>query len=188
MRPKVLIIVLLFGCFVVVALLLFRGGSPNTAPGVDQGPADQTSDVASSNSDTTMKPTTTAPPPLSLADMTRQGASAESKNPLDMTPEEKHEAYVATRVQELDEMGTSGDLDSLNTLLSELGNREPEIRKAALEAIVQFGSRDVIPKLEDAELQVDDPHEKAAIADAIEFLQLPTLLEYRAAVGGAPAH
>jgi hypothetical protein len=46
-----------------------------------------------------------------------------------------------------------------------------------LEATVQFRSRDAIPRLLDAASQTDDPHEKAAIADAIEFLKLPTLSE-----------
>ncbi len=69
------------------------------------------------------------------------------------------------------------DAASLNQILSELANRDPRIRKAALEATIQFGSRDAIPKLTDAATQTDDPREKAAITDAIEFLKLPSLTE-----------
>ena len=66
---------------------------------------------------------------------------------------------------------------SLDIVLSELTNRDPEIRKAALEATLQVRSREAIPRLMEAAEQTDDPREKAAIADAIEFLKLPTLAE-----------
>lgn len=96
---------------------------------------------------------------------------------MNQTPEAKHAAFVEARVAELQDMGAADDLDSLNNILSDLDNRDPEIRKAALEAAVQFGSSDAIPKLEDAELQVEDAHEKAAFADAIEFLQQPSFAQ-----------
>ena len=79
------------------------------------------------------------------------------------------------------------DRANLDTILSELSNRDPEIRKAALEATIQFGSRDAIPKLADAVSQTDDPNEKAAIADAIEFLKLPSLTEIHAQSSSQPA-
>jgi hypothetical protein len=94
--------------------------------------------------------------------------------------ETTHEEYVAARVAELGEFAMSDDATSLDTILSELTNRDPEIRKAAREAAVQFGSRDAIPKLADVALQTDDAHEKAALTDAIEFLKLPTLTEFQA--------
>jgi HEAT repeat protein len=80
------------------------------------------------------------------------------------------------------------DRGSLDTILSELGNRDPEIRKAALEATIQFGSRDAIPKLADAVSQTDDPTEKAALTDAIEFLKLPSLTEIRQQSGKSVAN
>jgi HEAT repeat protein len=84
---------------------------------------------------------------------------------------------VAKRVAELQDLGMEDDSQSLNTILSELSNRDPRIRRAAVDASVQFGSRDAIPNLEDAAAQTDDPHDKAAILDAIEFLKLPTISE-----------
>src|SRR5207248_9485002 len=69
---------------------------------------------------------------------------------------------------------------SLDTILAELTNRDPEIRKAALDAAIQFGSRDAIPKLADVASRTDDAHEKAALADAIEFLKLPSLSDVEA--------
>ena len=75
------------------------------------------------------------------------------------------------------DLAMADDSDSLNTILSELTNRDPQIRKAALEACVQFGSRDAIPRLSDVVSQTDDPKEKAEIVEAIEFLKLPSATE-----------
>jgi len=89
----------------------------------------------------------------------------------------QHQTYVEKRTEELMDLAMSDDRSSLETILSELTNRDPEIRKAALEATIQFGSRDAIPKLMDVVLQVDDPKEKANILEAIEFLKLPSATE-----------
>ena len=114
--------------------------------------------------------------------MSPKGEQATDANP-DLTTEQ-HQAYVETRVSELLELGTKDDPTSLETILGELTNRDPEIRKAAVEASMQFGSRDAIPKLMDAAAQTDDPHEKAEILEAIEFLKLPSLSETLAQAGG----
>jgi len=102
--------------------------------------------------------------------------------------EDAHKTYVEQRSSQLMEMAMNDDRGSLDTILSELGNRDPEIRKAALEATIQFGSRDAIPKLADAVSQTDDPSEKAALTDAIEFLKLPSLTEIRQQSGKSVAH
>jgi cystathionine beta-lyase family protein involved in aluminum resistance len=73
------------------------------------------------------------------------------------------------------------DSSSLDTILSELTNADPQIRKAALEATIQFASRDAIPKLAEVAAQTDDPQEEIALNDAIEFLKLPSLTEVIAA-------
>lgn len=91
--------------------------------------------------------------------------------------EEQREAQVAARIAELRELSTKTDRGSLDTLLSELRNPEAEIREAALDIISQSGNRGAIPGLIDAAAQIEDPREKQAIAEAIEFLKLPTLTE-----------
>lgn len=198
MRPKVLISVLALGC-VGVGLVLFlwtQAGPramPPPTPADPTAAATQPSDSTAKNSELAMKPVSPADAAVEAAKtatpaVTNQAPDMDDDDPLNPSPEAKHRAYVAARVNELEEMGSADDLDSLNTLLSELGNRDPEIRKAALEAIVQFDSLDAIPKLEDAELQADDPHERVAIADAIEFIKLPPITELRPRPGGAPAH
>ncbi len=92
----------------------------------------------------------------------------------------QHQTYVEKRTEELMDLAMSDDRSSLETILSELTNRDPEIRKAALQATIQFGSRDAIPKLMDVVSQVDDPKEKADIVEAIEFLKLPSATEVAA--------
>jgi hypothetical protein len=84
---------------------------------------------------------------------------------------------VAARVTELRQLSMNEDAASLDSILSDLNNREPRIRAASLEAAIQFGSRGALPKLMDAAAQTDDPREKAALAEAIEFLKLPSLTE-----------
>ena len=95
-----------------------------------------------------------------------------------LSPEARHKAYVEKRIEELDDLSTENDPASLNTILSELTNRDPQIRKAALSAAIQFGSRDAIPKLQEAATETDDPAEKAELLDAVEFLKLPSLTDY----------
>jgi hypothetical protein len=91
--------------------------------------------------------------------------------------EEQREAQVAARIAELRELSTKTDRGSLDTLLSELRNPQPEIREAALDIISESGNRGAIPGLIDAAAQTEDEGEKQAITKAIEFLQLPTLTE-----------
>jgi hypothetical protein len=89
----------------------------------------------------------------------------------------RHQAYVEARSAELMDLGMTEDINSLGTILSELGNRDPSIRKAAIEAAGQFGNRDAVPSLKEAALQSDDPEEKLAIRDAIESLTTPSLFD-----------
>src|SRR5258708_8468865 len=93
-------------------------------------------------------------PPVAIA--------VESSVPSDEdSPTAKRNDYVESRVDELMELAMNDDSASLDTILSELTNRDPKIRKGALEATIQFGSRDAIPRMLDAASQTDDPREKA---------------------------
>jgi len=94
-------------------------------------------------------------------------------------PEEltNHQAYVERRVAELQDLATENDGPSLTAILSELTNRDRDIRAAAIEAAVQFGSRDAIPGLTEAAAQLDDPVQRSEINKAIAFLELPSVSE-----------
>ena len=82
-----------------------------------------------------------------------------------------------SRIAELRELSLADDPISLSTILSELNNPDTRIRTAALDATIQFGSREAIPGLEAAAARADDPQDKRALEQAIEFLKLPSLTE-----------
>ena len=91
--------------------------------------------------------------------------------------QEQLEARVAARIAELQDLSNKKDAASLETLLSEVRNTDPEIRQAALDAISQSGNRSAIPGLQEAAARTEDVGEKQAIGEVIEFLKLPTLTE-----------
>src|SRR5882724_8172396 len=93
------------------------------------------------------------------------------------SPKAQHQAYVESRSAELVELGMNDDPASFATIMGELENRDPDVRKAALQAAVQFGNRDAIPRLMDAAAQTDDAREKSDILKTIDFLKLPSLSE-----------
>lgn len=107
-----------------------------------------------------------------------QGAVVEASE-----TEDTHAVYVTARSDELMELAMKDDSASLDSILGELTNRDPQIRKAALEATIQFGSRDAIPKLLDAAAQTDDSQEKAELTQAAEFLKAPSASEILAQRG-----
>ena len=90
-----------------------------------------------------------------------------------------HETYVRSRLIQLGELGRQDDPVSLHGILSKLTNSTLAIRQAALDAAVQFGSRDAIPALKQAAAVTPDPREKVAFLDAADYLELPSLTELR---------
>ncbi len=66
---------------------------------------------------------------------------------------------------------------SLPTLLDKVTNPIPEVRRAALEAVQALNDTNAIPRLRLALTQLEDPHDKAAILDVIEYLQLPDVMD-----------
>jgi HEAT repeat protein len=189
MRRNVVLILVLLAFLAIAGLLLFQPkqtpsqspliskspeSSSNTNPAAHSAPADlapapPAGIVSDKDADTDSEPT-------SQAMMANSDPKTTNDSSAD-TPEARHQAFVDARTIELMDLAMNDDSQSLNTILSELNNRDPEVRKAAVEAAVQFGSRDAIPNLMDAAAQTDDPKEKAEIMEAIHFLKSPTLSE-----------
>jgi HEAT repeat protein len=174
MRPKVVIIVITLGLFVFGTLFAIRQSanrpSKNSGPQPTISGTTQPSDSLASAKAQPLAEHAAAP----------SGKGTPSDSASTASTEDAHQAYVEKRTAELMDIAMTDDRANLDTILSELANRDPEIRKAALDATIQFGSRDAIPKLTDAISQTDDPNEKTALADAIEFLKLPSLTEIQA--------
>jgi len=92
-------------------------------------------------------------------------------------PPDSAQEKIAMRIAELQDLSRNDDATSLNTIVSEVTNPDADIRKAALEAAKQFGSRDAIPGLRAIAEQATDPELKVEITKTIEFLELPSLTE-----------
>lgn len=88
-----------------------------------------------------------------------------------------HADYVRQRADELMTLAMRNDSASLETILSELQNSDPQIRKAALDATVQFSDRAAIPRLRDLAARTSDDQEKEQLLDAANYLALPSLTE-----------
>ncbi len=91
---------------------------------------------------------------------------------------EIHESfeYVASideRIGILEELSRSRNPSDLTSILIDLKNPEPIIRRAAVRAAVDFGSPEAVPELQNELAAADDPEEKTSLQRAIEFLQLP---------------
>jgi hypothetical protein len=178
MRPKIVIIILTLGLFVLGSLFAIRHTTDRATRSSDPQPtASATTQPSDALASAKTDPTPAVAPPKNSPQSVAQPTNS---------TEDAHQAYVEKRTAELMDMAMTDERANLDSILSELSNRDPEIRKAALEATIQFGSRDAIPKMADAASQTDDPNEKAAIADAIEFLKLPSLTEIRAQSSSPP--
>jgi hypothetical protein len=177
MRGRLVIGVLLLGV-ASLAVWFLAGQKPAGLTDLQAPPStDQSADAGTPNTSPGAEPPNETPKESASAPPVAKEATSGSDDLMTETPEAKHEAYVAKRVAELQDLGMENDAASLDTILSELDNADPSIRQAAVDAAVQFGSRDAIPRLLAAASQASEPKEKSAILDAIEFLKMPTLTE-----------
>ena len=162
MTPKV-VIPLLLTAFAVLLLahLLPYGREAPTTPSTAENAAesDKLAKVEEYQPGTQTQPAAT--------DVTQLGQ--------DQMPIGQQEEYVEARIAELAQLAMDNDSYGLQIILSELSNRNAQIRQAARDAAVQFGSADAIPALADSALQTDDPQEKVDIQKAISFLKLPSM-------------
>jgi len=177
MRRNLVIAVLVVGAAATMAWLL--AGRRAVGPVEIEAPpaADLSADAGAINTSPGTEAAADVPGESAAPAVNMQERATNSDAAMAETPEAQQEAYAARRVVELQDLGMEDDSASLDAILSELNNRDPSIRQAAVEAAVQFGSRDAIPRLTDAAAQTEDPKEKSAILEAIEFLKLPTLTE-----------
>jgi hypothetical protein len=160
MRLKVVIGTLLAGGALVLALLFFLSPAPSR-PG-----------------DARIEPSGPEAGHASGSNVVRPGTatSGAALGPAALDPE----AAVNQRLEELGRLALMNDTASRDTLLLELHNPDWRIRAEALEALVQFGDRSVIPQLEEMAAQTQDPLEKQAIQEAVQYLKLPSLTEHLA--------
>jgi hypothetical protein len=95
-----------------------------------------------------------------------------------MPSKEESEEFVRRRTAELNGLAMQNSPEAHQQIVDELKNPDKEIRKAALEALKQANDRSVVPQMQQLAGQTDDPGEKQAILDAIDFINLPSLTEH----------
>jgi hypothetical protein len=182
MRAKVILTASALALAVLLPALYFHYKSDNPPPAVEQQAA------AGDNA----APAGLPPILKRVAQGRPEGLPARPANPMHLSGSD-HDNYVLERRAELTGLGMSGNPASLKIILSELENPEPEIRKTALSATIDFGSKDAIPILQRELSWATDPQEQVDIKKAIEFLQLPSFgsgggaISQQRADGSAPA-
>ncbi|MGA2789134.1 MAG: HEAT repeat domain-containing protein [Verrucomicrobiota bacterium] len=167
MRPKVVLAILLMAAGVLaVAVMLSKVFRPQ--------PAVATVPVAITHSNSS--PVTLAPKPavvIAPAPVTITNRATNAIAPQD------HEEYVKNRYEELMDLAREDSPAAIQQIMAELKNPDRAIRKAALDALEQANDRSVVPQMQQIADQTDDPDDKQAIQDAIDFINLPSLTEVR---------
>jgi hypothetical protein len=161
MRPKVVIITLLLGVGVLILIASIHGimsrqdGQP--LPPVSSGaPAELTNTK-----------------PVKVA---RSQDNPAETNIVAVTPDEERAAQKQKDLEAISDalISGAGDPRSVFEIANRLENPDAEVRKAALEATMHLGDTNVMPYLNVALENIQDPREKVGIMDAIAYLQLPT--------------
>jgi hypothetical protein len=93
--------------------------------------------------------------------------------------EQLRAADVAKELNQIREIQGEGPADATSTalLLSKVTHPEFAVRKAALESLVQLNAASAVPGLEQALAMAEDPREKVALMDAIDYLKAPELMQ-----------
>ena len=95
-------------------------------------------------------------------------------------PQETTEQTKAQKIEQLNDLATNDDNESLSTILQELDNPDKDIRSTALEAAIQFGeTTNTIARLKDLLSRTSDPAEQKELLEAIEFIALPSISELK---------
>ena len=175
MRTKVVLSASVLAVLVLAPALYFRFAPSSPSP--DQSaPAPEQAAAA---------PAVAAPVaahPRRVVAPANDGAGVTVPDTADSTSDNPEDA-VAERVAQLTQLGMSDDPADLKIILTELNNKNSEIRTSALAAVVQFGSKDAIPALKNEMSWTEDPEEKVEIKKAIDYLNLPSFEEFTANLG-----
>lgn len=190
MRTTVLSVLLALAVVVALGVAIYRFRSRTdvvTAPTPDSAP---NAEVMPSGADVSSAPdlpeTLNAPASVKSAPVS-SASPAKNRGPSEFRGQEAlSEEMVEAKVAELAALTEVADTNSLRALVRHLDHPMPAIRVAALTEIVNVASRDAIPMLKEALGRTADPREKVKIIEAIEYLELPTLTEWRKAKGKLP--
>jgi len=102
--------------------------------------------------------------PWDLDEIARRYREAES-------PEERTDALL--------ELGLSDDPRVLEYMLRELDRADPARRESLIAGVVQFGSREAVPRLRALAARAPDEAARRELLEAADYLALPSLSELR---------
>jgi|ERR1039458_3843734 hypothetical protein len=161
MRPKVIILILVaaFGLLGIIALL--KGVTGKNA-GADDGQP-------------TIAKTATG---ADSADTNNQPAPAGGSNNSVAVSDELRAAIIDKQVDEIRDL--QGQVDGTNNLMiitaiiGKMSNPEVQVQKAALDALRQLDDTNAVPGLQQVAAGINDPREKVAILDTIDYIKLPS--------------
>ena len=92
--------------------------------------------------------------------------------------EEARAAQVQNELDQINALIVGGQNPSTTSmLLAKLSHPEAEVRKAAVDALVDLNDTNAIPAMEQAVAGVQDPREKVAMLDALAYLKLPSITD-----------
>jgi len=163
MRPKLVILVLIVAIGVIALAAVLKGVLGGHAPQQAIAPEPPPAEPA----------TSTATSPQVSANSSNTAAILEQLRAAEVDRE-------LDQIRELQAGGTDNP-QTTGLLLGKVTHRETEVRKAALEALVQLNDTNAIPGLEQAASLIQDPREKVAFMDAVSYLKLPGVTD-----GAAP--
>ena len=154
MRPKVVLLTLVVAMGLVALAVVLKGVGRQEKPEARKAP----------------EPAAAAVPAAPIVPNTSNTAAL---------LEQVRAAEVAKALDEVRELQAKGTIqpDATELLLAKVTHPEPEVRRAALAALVQLHATNALPGLEQAEALVENPREKVALMDAIDFLKLPTVTD-----------
>ena len=161
MRPKI-VVVTLVGAFAVLGLIALLKG----VAGKNAGAGGETTSTTGAAADAQAASTNSQPTAL----------SGHAGNPA--VSAEMRAAVIAKAIEEIQDIqaqanGTNNP-EIIAALLAKLTHPEPEVRKAALQAIKELNDTNAVPGLQQVANATKEPREKVAVLDVIDYLNLPS--------------
>lgn len=101
------------------------------------------------------------------------------KKPL--SPEQQAAAITQGElISSLFDAGSESTPAGIESVYAALGHPDAEVREAAVDVIIQYIGKDGIPRLRAAMAAAESPEEKKMMAEAIEFVELPSISDGKA--------
>lgn len=159
MRPKIVILTLCVAFFVLGLAAVLKGVARKRSESGETTQTLQTNSLSGSSTNTLLT-----------------GFNGNIANTVEA--ERIRAIIIAKAIEEIQDIQAQADGTNnplvIASLISKMSNPELEVRKAALEAVKQLNDTNAISKLQQVADATKDPHEKVAVLDVIDYLNLPS--------------